>query len=522
MPPRARRRQAARQGKPRTGGAPGGTRRLRPSRTRRLERRAPGDEAVRSAAIFPARSGPRLALGPVRECSLLIGAALALLTIGLTARLEPLFASRARPLEHAPGVVLGAVLLALSIGLRVPRRFALWALAAARRSVSRSGDPPPQLDFEMSPPNAERPMHWMALSVIMLTAGLTTAAIPAGVWIAAAFHGWMHAHFVWSPVPLIVLRALTVLLAGSLPLIALGVAVSEVHRLSCPFGRWGTSATAWLLTGTAGGTLLASAAAGVPARAQLMLLSAAFVTLTATLLAALNSAARSEKRESVRSQYPPSLPFCSDRWPRLLRAAIVWVGSTGAGLAWVWSVHTAQTAGQAHLPFVAAMLLAAGVGTLLACDRAGDGHRSIGGFGAASAAAGVIAAVAIPMAGAGETVPARTAPWIACLGLGAIAYAAAYGHRALLARVAGRPAAGAAVVARSLAASALLVGLVLPAWMPRVDLGTTVLAFSLGLVGLGGTLVIHEPADSTQTRRIRLCAIFASIGAMITLAFVRS
>ncbi|MEK7755982.1 MAG: hypothetical protein AAB385_02100, partial [Planctomycetota bacterium] len=48
----------------------------------------------------------------------------------------------------------------------------------------------------------------------------------------------------------------------------------------------------------------------------------------------------------------------------------------------------------------------------------------------------------------------------------------------------------------------------------------TLIMLAVSFVALGGTLVIHDPAGSPQTRRIRLAALFISMVTMLLISLL--
>ncbi|MGB2986899.1 MAG: hypothetical protein WBE26_13590 [Phycisphaerae bacterium] len=456
-------------------------------------------------------------IGPARCVSLLLGASMAMVIAGLASRFRVVFTESASSDAYVISAVTGVALVTLALGVRLPQRFAVWVCAAAwRRFVSR-GSPLQMSDVLPSPGAADRPLYWMVLSVIALAAGVATALLPTGLRFAVAAYDWMLAHFVWSIGPLAVLQAAIVFLTAVVPLAILGLAVSCVHQLSCPYGRWETRATAWLLIGAAGGTLMSGWITGEPGRGDLILIVAALPVLLISLVSATSSASRAGASPQAVGVESMPLPIWSDRWPTLLRAGIVSVAGGGACAITVWTEFLHEV-GSPVTVFLPAMLLATGLGVLAGCQTKRSGLRSIGGFGVACAAAGVI--VAVSTIGAADTASAGPAgvAVLACASLFAIGFATAYGRQALLSRVASRSFAGAVILSRMLVCAALTIWAGVPLAERLAGRPGTLVALALSLLVLGGALIIREPSYSPRTRRVRLCAVFGSIGVMIVLS----
>ena len=114
------------------------------------------------------------------------------------------------------------------------------------------------------------------------------------------------------------------------------------------------------------------------------------------------------------------------------------------------------------------------------------------------------------------SVTAPSTPMVgACLSMAVIGFAIAYGHQALLGRVASRSSVGATTLAHILATSAIILWVGAPLLVMLLGASTTLTALALGLLALGGTLVIHEPDYIRPSRRLRLGAIFLFIGLII-------
>ena len=65
-----------------------------------------------------------------------------------------------------------------------------------------------------------------------------------------------------------------------------------------------------------------------------------------------------------------------------------------------------------------------------------------------------------------------------------------------------------------------MIWIVAPVAIQILGRRATLMVLALSMLALGGTLIIHEPSYSPRTRRVRLCVVFGSIGAMIALAVI--
>ncbi len=447
---------------------------------------------------------------------MLLGASLAMVVGGLLASLRDGvhhgYASR--------GAVIGGALLAGAVGVRVPQRLAMWVCVRAWQRLALRAKPPGVSRLLVNPEPADLPLYWLALSVIALVAGVAIATLPLGVHLADTFHDWTHARFVWSTAPHAIFHAALVFVTGLVPLAALGLAVSCAHHISCAHGVWEPKATGWLLIGGAGGALIWAWLIGAAGPCELVLAAAALPALMVSLVGVASGSPRFAPSEAVGEAEPEPLPIWSDRWPTLLRASIVAVGSCGACAAAIWHESLAPEV-EAVDTLVPSLLAALGVGFLAGSRVKRSGFRSIGGFGVACASAGLMTSAGSagllgkPAMGTGPTLA------LALVGIAAAGLATAYGHQTLRSRVANRSVVGATVLARGLVGGAISVWIVAPLLSRYFGAAAALSILGLSLLALGGTLIIHEPSYSPQTRRVRLAAVFFSI-AVITTFFLLS
>ena len=442
--------------------------------------------------------------------SVLLGATTAMAVVGLSLRFESIFGDP----TAAHQTVTAAALLALAIGVRVPQRFAMWASALAWRRFAFSGRPPSVAVALLHNGAANRAEYLAVLAVLALFAGVCTALLPLISRLSLAGYGGMQTHFVWSVAPLVILRTAVVFLTTLAPLTIIGQAIAMTHRLSCPFARWETKSSAWLLVGAAPGSLLARAIAPQGEQTTLVLLAAAIPALLVSLLAVGVRSTPSDDRQEIEAAPPEALPLWSDRWPTLLRASIVAVGTGGVWGVSVWGRYLGNGPGSGEA-MLAGLLGALGIGVGMGCRTGRPGRRSIGGFGVACTVAGVIIAAEIAAwpvehfsGNGGVIVPAS-------VGVATLGFAAAYGRQTLLHRVARRSAAGAAMLARLLVCSAIVVWVGAPVTIHYLGERSALAILAVCMVALGGMLLIHEPTGSTRTRRVRLWAVFGAIALMI-------
>lgn len=263
--------------------------------------------------------------------------------------------------------------------------------------------------------------------------------------------------------------------------------------------------------------MLSTALQWLTGRADLTLIAAALPALLVALLCAGGGPARPAIPAAGPGPAPSPLPMWSDRWPTLLRGSIVLVG---CGAAWAITAWTSLPAvmGSAGAIALPALFAAFGTGILGGSRAKRCGLRSIGGFGVACAAVGVITASVTFVALGAYRGAAGTALVAACISLGGLGFALGYGHQTLLHRVASRSAVGATILGRLFVGSALLTWIAAELPTGLLTVAPSLAMLALLLTALGGALIIHEPAYSPRTRRVRLCGVFAAMVGMIILA----
>lgn len=446
--------------------------------------------------------------------SLCLGVSVALFVVGLTRCVQREWVDQGSPAV----LVVTATLLGLALGLRAPRAIAGVTFRLASRYLQWAFVGENMAEVWYRRRSEDRSLYWVVLSVVSLLGGVASALLPAQIWLGFRSCDWVAAQFLWTPFSRSVLQLTALVLIGALPLSFLGLAMSFAHRLSSWSAEWDTCATGWLLVGAAVGLIVAVGFGMAKCPPELLLAGSALPTLT---VAALCAALGTPTGEGVREKTPetaPEIPVHIDRWPVLLRLAIVGVGGAGACVVWLWCSYHATHSRDVWLP-ASVMLASMGTGMLLGCRFREDRQGSMGGFGLACLIAGVMTALGIPSIFAGSATHASLA-WAASVSsLTAIGFALAYGRKTLLQRVAARASAGAVILTRICICCAITIGVTSPLVVHYLGTPPTLILVSLTLVALAGTLIIHDPEVSTRTRTVRLGAVFGILGLMIATAY---
>ncbi len=462
--------------------------------------------------------------GPTISTSLLLGATAGMAIAGLAVRIESSLGDNGLAGRSARAAVVGAALIMVAVGIRLPQKLAALVCAWAYVRIVRRGRPSDLSDVYLNPVGGDRRFRWMVLSVIALITGASMALLPLMAQMGETVYGWMLDRFLWSHGPLVVLQVLIAFLIALVPLAILGLAASGLHHLCCPYGRWGVRTTAWLLLGAACGVLAANWIGLGSGRGDLIMMASSLPALVLSLVAATSNAARSDPSRQRHDTEGIPLPIWSDSRPARLRLGVVAVGAGGVCALIVWEGYFQQT-GRIPDSALPMMLAAMGIGIGIGCRSTRSGARSTSGFGLACAAAGIVVAVsAVPSVNIVHAGSASIAWSIytlvnACVSTAAIGWAMAYGWRTLLSRVANRSDAGVTVLTNVLLCAAFAIWVGVPAAGRIISAPAFLSALALTLVCLGGAFVIHEPGGSSRTRRLRLCAVFGSMGAMIATAW---
>ncbi|MCP4591187.1 MAG: hypothetical protein GY842_10605 [bacterium] len=430
--------------------------------------------------------------------------------------------------------VLGAFLVSVSIGLGVPHRLAAWLAVRVwrRRHRSSSGTtvamtPLPYAAYQ--PMGKDEPLQRVLLGGLALVSGVAAIAALGMVRVVAEVYETLLMGFLWGTGSLAVLECTLAFALSVLVLVPVGLSWSCVHHLACPVGGWRVRPLAGVVAGVATATLALACSANRLERtpADLYLLAGSIPFFVLSILAARVTGSPRRAEDETRSRTHLPAPHSRARWPELLQAAVIVTFGAGILSMGVWCrafgvLVGCNTAGA--LLTLTIWSLGIAVGVAAGCRRASRRPPSIGELGMACALAGVGNAVATGVIGALGSwahglADARGGGWIlavAFLGPAAsgIGYALSQGLLAVLARTSHPSRIGSVMLMRCVLMAAGTIAIVLVPLVVAVGTYAALVAASLVLVGVGGSLIVHEPTPLRQTRRLRLGVVFASVALM--------
>ncbi len=485
-----------------------------PSPQRRAKTQAnvvAAQQSTPATATSPTQILPSYPSRFAASVSILVGVSIAMLSVGLYTQYASIF----RGTDDAARTVLGVALIALAAGIRLPQRFTMWLCAKAWHQFVKRGVPSAHAEIFINPTNADRPLYWTVLAAVTLISGLVAIMLPWVLGQSLVLHRFLLAHFVWSDPMIVVLLAGITSISVIIPFSILGIGVSFVHRLSCPFGRWDTRATAWLLLGSGIGTAVALSLRSAIPQHHIILVAGALPTLLAAVISVM--ASTKEPATPTSDPVPTSrLPLTSDRRPRLLRAAIV--GVAGVGVCTMSIISTGSYIFSTGW-MIALLLIVMGLGVLAGCALRPIDKRTIGGFGTVCIGAGVVVGICAIMWLLGWlSQNIYTLAWL-CVCLTAIGFAEAYGRQTLLHRVAVRTSTGATILARITVFSAVIICVVAPLMVQILSQSTVISVLAICLLSIGTAMVFYEQSFNGRARHTRLAA--ACIMTVLVVASIR-
>jgi hypothetical protein len=475
----------------------------------RAARHAPARERPAGSPAHPkpgwlaaSRRSARAALfDPASLSGTLIGVAVGLIVTGLCAVMSSGVADRS-------GAVVCGCLVALAIGVRLPQELAVRISRVrprkrrrGRRAITNGGE-------WSSIDEGDRAFQWMVMSVVALVAGLVTSGLLGYLRIGFWARGVLESRFLWSESGQSVLAVILALGVSAGPLAMLGLSLSCAHRVGGDRARWNPFVSAWFTVGVAVGVLMARVAIDGLSRPGLSLMAAPIPVLLVAL-SAVRLGSSSAIRGRRRWRESGALPLIRDHWPTLVRGTCV---AAGGCVAWMivswWAVAGGH--GSSSGFYIPAALASVGLGFFLGTVHRWGAVRSLGGFGVACAAAGLLGGCAMSVALPGEPSRAGPAWFFPLVGVGAGGYATAYGLMVIFNRVAGRSQVGVRVLWRILLVAALIAAFGAPACRLWIGAAGSLALGPIALVAVGGIVILHEPCYSPRTRWLRIAGVFAA------------
>ena len=456
----------------------------------------------------------------------LVGSGGGFLALGLLEHFFRLF----DPTPTTWRMVLGADFLALAAGLLIPHRLATWLAARMWRRLRGPAAGAATLPYSaFLPAQKDRPLHRVVLAGVALCCG-GAAIISLGLFrLARQAHDFLLNEFLWGSAGgglLVAVECGLVVVVVGFVFVPVGLTWGCVHHLSCPVGGWRVRPLAGVSAGLAVAGFAASAGAGrsFGLHPDLLLLVGSVPFFLLSILSTRFSTLQGQPSAEACGAADRTAPQARDRWPVLIRAAVIATFACAVLSAGIWwRVFGILATPTVHGGAVALTMwgLGVAVGVALECAVPDRRMHSIGALGLSCALAGVgtaLSAACLGLLGVwGHRVAGHAAGtyFLAALIVGlpafAMGHAVSYGYHAALARVGHRSEIGAALLFRMMLAAAAVVIFLLTPLVPAFGTYAGQVAVSLVLVGVGGALIIHEPTYLRNTRRLRLGMVFGSI-----------
>ncbi len=419
-------------------------------------------------------------------------------------------------------MVAAVVLLAASIGPRVPGRFvlAIASRISARWRGGGDGDGDDAFWMLRAIRDRDESLLWLSFAALTSTAGVLALLTLAATALFARVHALLMDRFFWTELTLSLLEWLSVaLLVGSVWVVngMVVAALAPVAGARFDIRRSPPGIVAGLLIGLGVAWLLHETwgPRGVSGRQEWLL--GVLPMLGLSIIAAAWSK-RSElpgQAMSSPEQEAPELTTHAEGWIWL--SLVVWGCGTMLGLQGWFRCRAVDVA--ASWPGAGSLGLGAlllGVGMALASWHARHRKRSASGCGMALWAAGAGMGLAASL----------TAVWPGDTGIGLLqimifalpaGYALHYTERAWLAR-AGSETLGFAHLTTALLAGCAI-SLIAGQWWVLPSLGPmgAMSAGTLAMLAFGGLVQIYEEESPAHTQRLRLAVVFASLSAAIVL-----
>ncbi len=464
----------------------------------------------------PASTPRRRAFDQGDVVAALIGAGLGWAGIGFTQQFG-------RVLDLSPAtqyLAWSAVLCGLAVGPALPPALALWI---ARRGLNRrraKRDPWPAFAADGA---MDLALYWTVLGASALVAGVALTLGPFLLATVGRGYAYLLRHFFWSAGSLRVVEALSVFGLAMILFPPIGWTMGCAHGLADPATRWSVRSLAWTLIGAAVAGFASAAMVGWRLPPPLMTVVSAVPFFAVAILAVRCSHQHDRFDEPPAGGTVAPPPVARDRWPVVLRAAVVATVLAGAaGGVWWTRAFTVigrldRTGAWMVLSFV---VLAFGGGVLVERGSSRLTTESIGGFATRCIAAGTVTAVALAAAAllpwGVNRVPG---PWLlgvmvgTCAGGPAFAAgcATAYGQCAVICRGGSRVATGSSLLSLCLFALGVMTLVVIGPAVAWLGSYACIVAAALTLLAVGGVLIIHEPAFPAYDRRVRLAIVFGVV-----------
>ncbi len=421
-------------------------------------------------------------------------------------------------------LAVGAVLISMSLGPRLPRR---GAMVIARLVQARMGDtlsPGGGQASYISQASADRNLLWTATGIASLAAGLGTLALPWFCGVAESVLSWGLSGFLWLPSSLAVFEGCVLFGAACLPFSLVGFLARCVHQLACPSGRWNFAVFAWLLLGFSIGISGISFFVGFPPSGAQLMRAGAIPLLMSAILSVWTASPAVSRRARVADDVVIDEPEIGERWPVVLRLAVCVCICAAVTVVLVWAYTVRFSCSDAYgsaLICTGLMVAAVSVGVWASAKRMMVSQHRIGSLGKHCVVSGVLVALGV---GTFNVVVRSTCSsfsstagyWLlwglcTCVPLATVGHAIGYGGIAVLRRGSYLSDGGARLLRMIMFAVGLTFIFVTFYLLETLGSYATIVAAALAFLATGGILIIHEPYYTPGPSRLGVASVFVAV-----------
>ncbi|MCK4660283.1 MAG: hypothetical protein KAV82_12240 [Phycisphaerae bacterium] len=424
-------------------------------------------------------------------------------------------------------VVVGASFAALAVGLWVSHRL-IWWFAARVQSRSRGRDKVSPARVWFLPSGKNHPSPGALLGLLGLLCAGTSIVSLILLRLVRRLHEFALEEFLWGPISLMGAEYILVVLTVLFVFIPVGLVWGCVHHVSCPQGGWrvrplaGVSVGPAVVAGVVGAGFLGRR--GLDCDLLLLIGSVPFFLLSVFSFRLSSPLKPRASADAGRSSNRVSLPHLGDGRLTLIRVAVIVVFACGVLSAGIWWRVFDILAGpvlHGGAMSLAMWCLGFAVGVRVACrrsDRRGHSMGTVGlscvlsGMGLASGAGALgllgLWAHRLALGSGGACLLSAIVVGLPAFGFG---HTTTCGFDMVLRRLGRQSVTGPGLLMRLLLAGFGVIVFVQTWLIVWVGTYAGLAAVSLVAAGVGGVLIVYDPAGLRRDRRLRLGVLLGSV-----------